>query len=176
VASGDGESGKVAGLLRDLTAAVTAEGESLRNLLVANARLAAASARDVMAAKGVTVLLDLVGRPGRFDMVGLTAAGDALVVVEADASLSARFSTQRLLSTGERVPQGSAAYFIDVFRWDAEVVRLLRARPPLLAGLIDGSIAIRYQWVEVDEAGKVSLTDLRMDPAFVRTAVAERFA
>ncbi|MEO5535591.1 MAG: hypothetical protein ABIR17_10715 [Pseudolysinimonas sp.] len=156
----------IGGLLDDLLDASGAERQSLGDLRAASEDLGTVAARDWLASEQSTLLIDDVPGSGRFDLVGLSADGHTLIVVEAKGG-SATLGEGRLLPDGVRAPQGSTAYFADVFRKDPALGELLNTRPDLAQGLAGGTIGVRYDLVQARGTGAVSVFDLRLNQQYL---------
>lgn len=151
--------------LRELRETAWNERESFVGQVNASEAMGDAGARDAIRSQDADVVVDGRGASaGQFDQVGLTRDGTTLIVAEAKGGAADLSSSGRLLPDGSRVPQGSTAYFNEVFRLDPTLQQWLADNPAIAHGLLDGDIDIRYQLVRTDGNGVVRIEDLALDP------------
>jgi hypothetical protein len=150
--------------LRELRETAWNERESFVGQVNASEAMGDAGARDAIRSQGADVVVDGRGASaGQFDQVGLTRDGSTLIVAEAKGGTADLSSSGRLLPDGSRVPQGSTAYFNEVFRLDPTLQQWLADNPAIARGLLDRDIDIRYQLVRTDGNGVVRIEDLALD-------------
>ncbi|MGZ0067978.1 glycohydrolase toxin TNT-related protein [Microbacterium arborescens] len=150
--------------LRELRETAWNERESFVGQVNASEVMGDAGARDAIRSQGADVVVDGRGASaGQFDQVGLTRDGTTLIVAEAKGGAADLSSSGRLLPDGSRAPQGSTAYFNEVFRLDPTLQQWLADNPAIARGLLEGDIDIRYQLVRTDGNGVVRIEDLALD-------------
>jgi len=159
--------GGAVGRLQDLCAACDVKDGTRVDLVRASEKLGSAGGDDLLASLGVR---ETHGGPGvgkdSFDKWGLTSDRDEMIVVEEKGGAARLSQEGRVLPDGVRAPQGSTAYFMDVARNDAGFRSFLKdpANGDVVAGLKDGSVAVRYIVECAPGDGKIITKDLVLNP------------
>jgi len=152
--------------------AARVERGSLTGLKNASEELGTQAARDVIQSRGGTVLIDGTGAQASgantFDVVGLSADGKTLVIVEAKGGGSQLSTTGRIVGRDAmgnpiRAPQGSVEYLNDLLAKDQNLKDLFTNRPDIADGLRDGTITIDYQLAKAPGDGTATIIDLVTD-------------
>ncbi len=105
---------------------------------------------------------------GTFDVLGLSADGKTLIIVEAKGGGSQLSATGRIVGSDAvgnpvRVPQGSIDYLNDLLAKDKNLQDLFSSRPDIAKGLKDGTISIDYKVAKAPGDGTAAATDLPID-------------
>ena len=112
--------------------------------------------------------VDQASGANTFDVVGLSADGKTLQIVEAKGGASQLSKTGRIVGTDAygnpiRAAQGSTDYLNNLLRTDKNLRALFKARPDIAQGLKDGSIRIEYSVARAPGDGTATVTDLIID-------------
>ncbi|MFT4051405.1 MAG: hypothetical protein QM677_04050 [Microbacterium sp.] len=131
--------------------------------------------RDVLRALDADIVVDGRGAgANRFDDVtlstrhtesdGLGAGHRRLYIAEAKGGTAGLSETGRKLPDGTRAPQGSTAYFNDLFAADQKFQEYLTEHPDIAKGLADGTIDVKYLLIRADTHGAIHTEELLLDP------------
>jgi len=158
--------------IENMRVAAWAERRSLTGLKDASEELGTQAARDAIESMGGKVLIDGTGTQfsgaNTFDVVGLSADGKTLLIVEAKGGSSELSKTGRIigydaLGNPVRAPQGSVEYLNNLLTVDKNLKNLLKNSPELAEGLRNGTIKIEYQLAKASGDGTSFLSGLVSD-------------
>ncbi len=136
-------------------------------LAAASEQVGEAATRQVIEARGDTVIVGLDGNPAGANRIDGASIGSrdgqvTLTVWEAKGGSGSLDPQGRLLPDGTRAAQGSAEYLQDLLgaRIDPRLSAWLQAHPDVADALARGEVRIEYKAVSATGGGQVRVTDL----------------